>query len=81
MGQKDKHMKQTTIYREAMAKSNPKVDYSKVQETLETIKMLRKQGVRAAEYDLLPPFSRRLRTTCRESAIKHDPRAVRLRGW
>ena len=41
-----------------IAKANPRVDLEKVERARAAIKTLREQGVKEAEYNLAPPFSR-----------------------
>ena len=41
-----------------IAEGNPRVDLEKVERAREAIKTLREQGVKEAEYNLAPPFSR-----------------------
>lgn len=43
-----------------IARVNPKVDVDKLRELLVELKKLRDMGIRESEYDLVPPFSRRL---------------------
>jgi hypothetical protein len=61
---------------ERIIAANPGVDPRRLEKTLKLLKELRALGLERSQYDLLHPYSRRIRRSTEEA--EPDPRLVRL---
>ena len=66
-----------TIDLKKLLARNRKVNPQQLEEILETLKDLRRRGVKHSEYELTPPFSRNMPVPSEEEPV--DSRSVYLR--
>lgn len=58
-------------------RKNPAINEKQLQEVSTVLKLLKEHGVKGAEYNIIPPFSRQPAQASEKP--EEDPRAIRLR--